>query len=269
MRIDINNLQVKNYKINATINDNEKIGVFARSKELVTEFLEKISGINKNGNTIFLDNKSIYDNKDYFSKRVYFDFSKKYLTTLRANKIETAFKNYKLNFNKENFEKIVNELNIRGETDITYKHQFTEIGNSLANLALLCSLDVENIIVNNSTANLRYDSDFEYFSNSLTGPSFNNVILGIDNLAKFKNKLDKIMIFTDFGEVVIVEASDSLICLAPEVEKEFLVRNKLFLGEKLIAINTNTKQQLKSFQASKFKYDLTNIYDVEKFIGEK
>lgn len=74
MNLEIKNLNIKNYNINLNIYANEKIGVYGRDKAIIKEFLELISGINNNKGTIFIDGVNVFDNKNYFSKRVFFDF---------------------------------------------------------------------------------------------------------------------------------------------------------------------------------------------------
>lgn len=268
MILEIKGLKLHNYEINMTVFDNEKLGVYSRNKQIRSDFLEILSGINKNNETIFVDDKNIFDNTDYFSKRVYFDLSKKYLTTLRVSKIEDALKNYKLEFDKDKFIGICRELNIRGETDITYKYEFTDVGNSFVNLAFIASLNKKNIIVNNPTANLRFKSDFDYFVNLLTSSNFDNVILGMDNLEYFKNKLNRVVIFSDYDEVLIMHNSDTLIAFDGDIDKYFLIKNKVFKGEKLIALNNYTKEELRVYQKSKVNFEIISIYDIDKYLGE-
>lgn len=268
MKIEIRNLKLKNYKINMTIFDNEKIGVYSRGKQVVSDFLELISGINNNRDTIFVGDDNIFDNKEYLSKRVFFDFSRRYLTTLRVNKIEDSLKTYDFSFDKDRFIKICKELNIRGETDITYRYEFTEIGNSFVNLALVSSLNQENIIINNPTASLRYKSDYDYFVKLLTSSTFKNIILGLDNVLEFKNKLNRIIIFGDFGEVYILDNNSSLIVFDKDIDKHFLIKNIVFKANKIIALNSYTKEELKNFQKMKVNYEIISIYDFEKYLGE-
>lgn len=268
MKLEIKNLKLQEYNINITFYDNEKIGVFGRNKQFISDFLELLSGINKNNETIFVDNENAFDNNDYFSKRLFFDFSKKYLTTLRVNKIEDALKNYKFVFDKDRFVRICKELNIRGETDITYRYEFTNIGNSFVNLALMCSLNKENIIVNNPTINLNLKSDFDYFASSLTSLNFKNVILGLDNLASFKGKLDRVMFFNDFNEIIIMHNNDTFIVFDKDIDQYFLIKNKVYKGEKIIALNHYTKEELKLWQKQKVNYEIISIYDIEKYLGE-
>lgn len=268
MKFEINNLKLNNYVLDMKIYENEKIGFYCKDKLIITDLLELMAGINMNNNTISVNDSNAYDNIEYFSNRLYFDFSKKYLTTLRVNKIEDALKDYNLKFDKDKFVKICKELNIRGETDITYRYEFTDIGNSFVNLALLCSLDKKNIIVNNPLANLHLKSDFNYFADYLTSNDFQNVILGLDNLSSFKGKLDRVVFFSDYNEVIIMHNNDNFIVFDKDVDKYFLIKNKVYKGKNIVALNLYTKDQLKLWQKQKVNYEIVSIYDIEKYLGE-
>lgn len=268
MNLEIKNLNIKNYNINLNIYANEKIGVYGRDKAIIKEFLELISGINNNKGTIFIDGVNVFDNKNYFSKRVFFDFKRNYLTTLKINKIKDALLEYDIFFDNEKFVQICKELNVRGETDITYRYEFSPVGNTFVNLALCLSINKENIIINNPLANLKLQSDFAYFAKKLTEANYHNVILGLDNIACFNGQLNRILFFTDFGEVVSVHNNDTLIVFEKDIDKYYLIKNKLYKGEYLIALNNYSKEDLKLWQKQKVKYEIISVYDIEKYIGE-
>lgn len=266
MILEIKGLKLNDLEINLTLLEKQRIGIFGRNKELIKNFLELLSGINNNHNTIFIDQNNIFENKEYLNSRVFFDFSKKYLTTLRVNKIEEVLKSYNLDFNKDMFIKICKELNIRGETDISYKYEFSNTGNTFVNLALICSVYKKNIIINNPTINLNLDMDIEYFVNKLTSLEFDRVILGLNRLSHFKNKLDKIVLFTDFDSYYEVRSTDSLIIFDKDIDKHFLIKNKLFKENYLIALNHYNKDDLLNLKKMKVKYEIANIYDLEKYL---
>lgn len=269
MRIDIKGLKLANIDINLNIQENKKLGVFSNDKNLVITFLELVSGINKNHNTIFANDINVFDNKVYFENRIYFDFKNRYLTTLRVKKIHEVLKSYNLDFNSDKFIEICKELNVRGETDISYKYEFTKTGNTFVNLAMLCSVERKNIIINNPTINLNLDSDIEYFKKKLTSHEFNTVILGLNNVSHFKNSLDQIVLFSDFGSMYVVDNNDSLIVFDSNIDKHFLIKDKLFKGKYFIALNTYTKEELKNFQKMKVKYEIINVYDFDKYLGDE
>lgn len=266
MILEIKGLKLNDLEINLTFLETQRIGLFGKNKELIKNFLELLSGINNNHNTIYIDKDNIFENKEYLNSRVFFDFSKNYLTTLRVNKIEEVLKIYNLEFDKEKFINICKDLNVRGETDISYKYEFSKTGNTFVNLALLCSVNKKNIIVNNPTTNLNLDMDIEYFVNKLTSLEFNRVILGLNNLRHFKNKLDKIVLFTDFDSYYELRNSDSIIIFDKDIDKHFLIKNKLFKSNYLIALNNYSKDELANFKKMKVKYEIANIYDLEKYL---
>lgn len=268
MNLEIKNLNISNYNINLNIYTNEKVGIYCREKNIVTSFLELISGINNNKNTVFANDINVFNNKDYLLNRVFFDFKRKYLTTLRVNKIEEALKEYNIDFDKDKFVSICKELNVRGETDITYKYDFTPVGNTFVNLALILSMNKENIIINNPLTNLNLKSDQDYFVGKLTNSEFTSVVLGLDKIDCFKGKLNRIIFFTDYNEVVSVHNNDTLIVFNKDIDKYYLIKNKLFKGENLIALNTYSKEDLKLWQKQKVKFEIISIYEIEKYIGE-
>lgn len=268
MKIEIKNLKVNNYEVTLTINPNEKIGVFSKDKNTIITFFDLLSGCQYNNNAIMFDNNNIYDNKEYFTNRIYLNFEKKYLSTLKLNSITEQLKRYNLDFNKDEFIKICKDLNVKGETDITYKYEFTKTGNTFVNFAFLCSVNKKNIIINNPTYNLSLVNDLKYISSKLTSEEFNNVILGLDNISAFKNRLDKIVLFSDYNEILVLDNNSKLIVFDADIEKYFLIKNKIYKDKKIIAQNKYTKEELKYFQSQKIKFEQISIYDVRNYIGE-
>ena len=72
--LQIENLIMEDYTINLEIENGESVGVFARRKKTVSDFLKIASGINP-GKGCFHDGKEIYDNRKYFQNRIFMDFS--------------------------------------------------------------------------------------------------------------------------------------------------------------------------------------------------
>ena len=68
--ISIKDLTIQNYNINLEIDENAKLGIFARNTSLIKELLLIIAGINRSKNNCFFDDKEIYDNSEYFKKRI-------------------------------------------------------------------------------------------------------------------------------------------------------------------------------------------------------
>jgi len=267
--IEINDLKLDNYIINLNILNRQSIGVFSKDKMITKKFLDIISGINKNNKKCLYNEKDIFDNKEFFNSRILLDFSKKYLSTLKVNYLEERFSHkYGLRFDKEKFVKISKELDVRGETEITYVYKFSKTGNTFVNYALISSLDKSNIIVNNPTNGLNIAKDIKYITEGLTNKqSFNTVILGIDNLSLFNGLLDKILVFTQFDEAILFDSKDSLIVFRDDVGID--VKNKLFQGEYIVAINNYSKEEIRNFSKQNIEYKIISIYDIEKYIKIK
>ena len=270
MYLRINGLQLNDYIINQDFFNNEIAGIYGRDKKTIKQFLNVISGINKNKKTCFYNDEDIFDNEEYFNNRLYFDFTKKYLSTLRVNYIDERLKQkYNLAFNKETFINTSKDLDVRGETEITYTYKFTPTGNTFVNYSLTKSLDKNNLIINNPTINLRMEDDLDYITTGLTNKNdYNSVILGLDNLKAFSKKLDKIIFFTDFKTIITATNNDTAIVF--NQSSFFLISNedKIFGGEKIVCLNKYTKEELKSFTKSKIDYKVISIYDVEQYMGE-
>lgn len=270
MYLQINGLQFNDYLINQDFFNNEIIGIYGRNKKTLIQFLNVISGINKNNKTCFYNNKDIFDNEEYFNNRLYFDFSKKYLSTLRVNYIEERIKQkYNLTFDKETFINISKDLDVRGETEITYTYKFTPTGNTFVNYSLIKSLDKNNIIINNPTINLKMEDDLNYITSGLTNKKYyNSVILGLDNLKVFYKKLDKIIFFTDFKTIITATNNDTAIIFNQSSFDLIRDEDKIFGGDKIICLNKYTKEELKQLTKSKIDYKVISIYDVEQYMGE-
>jgi hypothetical protein len=266
--ITIKDLKIQNYTVNCEIPDKEFIGVYAKDKKLVRSFLDIMSGIAKNRNTCFFQGKDLYDNADYFRNRLYLNYTKNYLSTLNASFIEERMR-YRFNkpFNKEKFQKIIRELNVRGETEISYLYRFTPAGNTLVNYALTKALEPINIIICNPTAELRLDADIRAIANGLTDRSeYGSVILGLDRLYPFAWRLNKLLVFTDFEKAVVLDSTQSLIVFK---EEYFPIEDKIFWGNYIIAINRYNRDELKSFSKQKFEHQVISVFEMDNYLKEK
>lgn len=266
--ITIKELKIENYTVNCEFSDEEVIGVYAKDKKLVRSFLDVVSGIAKNKNTCFFQGKDLYDNAEYFRNRLYLDYTRNYLSTLNASFIEERMR-YRFNkpFNRDLFQKIVRELNIRGETEISYIYRFTPAGNTLVNYALTKALEPSNIIIGNPTVELRLDADARAIADGLTDRTeYGSVILGLDRLYPFVRRLNKILVFTDFQTAVVLDGMQSLIVFK---EEYFPMDNKIFQGDYIIAINTYSRDELKSFSKQKFEHQLISVYEMDNYLKEK
>ncbi|MGB4695617.1 MAG: hypothetical protein WBH29_04315 [Bacilli bacterium] len=259
--LQIENLIMEDYTINLEIENGESVGVFARRKKTVFDFLKIASGINP-GKGCFHDGKEIYDNRKYFQNRIFMDFSHTYLTTLRISAISETLRNkYGLSFNKEKFVRIGKDLNIRGETMIGEQYKFTPAGNTFVNYALAQALEKPNIVILNPTHGLNLPEDIDLISRGITaGGAFNTALIGIDRLKAFRGRLHKILLFSDFGTAHVLGAGERLIVFPKEFEPE----HPLFLGsEKVIALAGYERDELRKLHKNKIYHELISVYDIE------
>lgn len=262
--IEVKNLNFNNNLVNLTINDKEVIGIFGENQRAINEFLLIISGINKNNNTCFYNGENIFDNSHYFKQRIFLDFKKIYTNTLNKEFIEENFNNrFGLSFDTKRFKELIKELKIRKETEIDVYYTFTQQGNTLVNFSLIESLNVSNIIISHPTNYL--DSERATFiSNALTNKNkYNCVILNLDRLDFFKNKLDYLLLFTKEGNIIKVNNDDHLLV----IEDNIYLHNRLIRGKGNLVISYHdyNKDELKKFDKLKIKYKVISLYDIDKY----
>lgn len=263
VHLQINNLRIGNYQLTADFFKREVVGIFSRKPAMRLELLKILAGINRNQNTCHYEENDIFDNPEYFRSRVYLDYSHNYLSTLRTANIEQSLKlKYNLRFNKEKFVRIAQELNVRGETEITHTYKFTPAGNTFVNYALTAALEKPHLIVNNPTINLNLDPDIRYIVKALTDTeNYESVLLGLDSLRNFRDKLHKLLIFTDYDQAYLTSCS-SVIVSKQELPTEY----KLFRGKNFLCLNLFSKDELKTFKKNKIEYGIISIYDLEDYL---
>lgn len=260
----LENMEFKDYRLNLVIENKEVVGVYSRNKKLVSEFLRVISGINKTKSCLY-QGKEVFDNREYFQNRISLDYAHTYLSTLRIANIEEALKSkYSLSFNKEKFIKIGRELDIRGETEITFQYKFSPAGNTFVNYALTVALEKPNVIIENPTYGLNLAEDIEYIVSGITDKSvFNTAIIELDRLRLFKNRLQKILIFSDFNKAYFLDPKTQLVIIPEDIE----IDEPLYTTEEgVIGILTYTKGELKILQKNKIDYRIISIYDLEEYL---
>lgn len=268
MRLDIENLKFNNTEVNLTILSGDKIGVYSRNKKLVKDFLELLSGIRENGRKILYAGNTVFDNSDYFKNRIYLDFENNYFQTLDAFKIKRKLKRFNINFDIDNFNNLLKELNIRRETSISFKYSFSKIGNTYVNFAFSTSLDKAYLIVNNPTINLKEEQDLSFISEKLINSNYSNLILGLDKIGPFKDKLDKVIMFCMSGNIHILNSKDTIVVFSEDISNDFLIKNIICKEKNIVAINNFSKEQFKEFNKAKIKYKIISIYEIDKYIGE-
>lgn len=267
--IEIKKLKIKDYLIeDIEIIKGEKIGVFAREAEVRDKFLLSLAGINRNYDNCFFKKENLYDNKAYFQNRIYLDCQEKYLETLNFSKIADIINTkFKMKIDRAYLAKYIDALKIRGECEITstYKYIFTYIGNTLINLGLAFSTG-KNLIINNPTIHIdeEHKSDEEYIYNELKNYT-KLIVLGINNLIQLKDLLNRVILFTDFNEVIVFNPKKDNLYIIDNCN----IANELYVfkckDERLI-IKEPPQETLKRLRRQKLNLKRISIYEIEKYL---
>lgn len=262
-------MEIKNFKIGAEsisleIKAGMTVGVYSRNKPAVLAFLEQISGINQNGGTCFWDGKDLFDDPAYFQSRIFLDFSEPCPSTLRAGYLKERLEsNYGLDFDSEKFAKLTKDLSIRQELLIDYRYHFTEMGNTLANFAMMASLNKPNLIINNPTVGVTKTQTAEFIVNELCDhQKYQTVILGLDNLKLFQNRLDKLILIGDEHAFVLDPKTEGLVAFRSNSEK---FRNRICSGAITVTLDGYSKEELKYFEKQQIEYQKISVFDLEVF----
>ena len=201
--IDINNLQLNNYKLSFQMEKGFIYGIYGKRHDDISELLKKISGINPNNQTCLKNDKDIFDNKDYFKERIYLDLSKKMVETLNDKTIKENLKSrYNAVFNEKEYKRLVNLLNIRSEITIKQNYSFTDLGNNLTSFAIYSSLDYDVSFIDNPLYYLsKYDNRREIIVKELTNKRKHNlVMLDASSIEDFQDVLDYVVLFGDYED---------------------------------------------------------------------
>jgi hypothetical protein len=263
----IQNLQLQNYQINIDIDNNEIIGVLGQNKLVVEEFLLTLAGINKSKDNCFFEDIDIYDNSYYFSKRIYLNCFHDNVGTLKAEKIADAIATvYHKDVNIEALKNHIKNLSIHGECEITltYEYKFTDMGNSLINMALALSID-DNLIINNPTIHITKKADIDYLKLHIQKHK-GFKILGLDNLLGLMDIVERVLVFTDYDEVIIINPNKIDLYLIEDCLD--IKPYRLFKGYGNRVITTDIpKEILKKCDRNRIKYTKVNVNEIEKYIS--
>ena len=263
--LQIKDLQIKNYKINLDIENKEVVGIYSKDQSIIKEFLDMISGINPTNKSCLYKDKDVFNNLEYFQERIYLDFSKKYLSTLKLKYLEERLKSkYNFIFNKDKFIKICKDLDVRGETEITHVYKFSLAGNIFVNFALVSSINRANLIIQNPTKNLNMMTDIQYITEKLAKKDvFNTVILGLDNLRAFSYLLDKLVLFSSDNVHVIDPLTENLIVFK---KPNPYLKNIIYNEPNIITLNSYSKEDYKNFSKDKIDFKKISVYDLESYL---
>ena len=268
--ISIRNLQFKNMEITVSLNKKEIFAVYSRDPKKSEEFFLLINGINPNNGTCLYENKDIFDNEDFFKQRIYLDFKETYFKTMNIKVIEETLANkYNISFNPKIFNTYVQTMGIRMETIVDTDYIFTECGNSMINFAFLKALNKPFVTINNPTIYLQSIKILELVIQSLTYKgNYEGIILGLDKIKRFKDKLDRVLIFTEYETYVIID---------PRKDSFLLIEDNIYLHDKLFRINESnmviclnkySKEEIKKFNNFKIKHEKFSFYELEDYFGD-
>jgi ABC-type multidrug transport system ATPase subunit len=262
--LEIKNLKLGADKISLSIKPGMIVGVYSRNKPAVLLFLEQVSGINENGGTCFWDDKDLFDDPAYFRSRIFLDFSQPCPSTLRAGYLKERLEsNYGLNFDSEKFAKLVRDLNIRQELLIDYRYHFSEMGNTLTNFAMMASLDKPNLIINNPTTGVTKNTAAEIIINELCDrQKYQTVILGLDNLKVFQNRLDLLILIGEEHSFVLDPKTDGLMAFRSNSER---FKNRICSGAITVTMDGYSKEELKYFEKQQIEFQKISAFDLEVF----
>ena len=253
--IDINNLQLNNYKLSFQMEKGFIYGIYGKRHDDISELLKKISGINPNNQTCLKNDKDIFDNKDYFRERIYLDLSKKMVETLNDKTIKENLKSrYNAVFNEKEYKRLVNLLNIRSEITIKQNYSFTDLGNNLTSFAIYSSLDYDVSFIDNPLYYLpKYDNRREIIVKELTNKRKHNlVMLDASSIEDFQDVLDYVVLFGDYEEAFLINPKEDKFIICDDY---LTLKKRLFKKDNMVIIlNDMNKEEYKSFKKEIKKY---------------
>ena len=261
--IKITDLLIESYKINLEFT-NSIYGIFSRDKKMINHLLLCIAGISKSDGACTYNENYVYDLDSYFKERIYIDFQNEYFETTQAFKIIKGVKQ-KYNLEVDNVE-LVNhfkKLNVRGECEITSKYNLTNTGINLVNAAF-CLATKQHLLINNPTIYLNKQNDITYIFNEFLKKK-RMVILGLDSLQKPKGFLEKIVIFSDYSDVIVFDANAYVYVIDNTYN---LSCTKLFVSKDGLRqiVYGLSKEEFKACEKYKMNPKKVLLYDIEAYL---
>ena len=265
--LEINDLIIDKYKIDLKINKSDFVGFIGKSEKIKELFLF-ISGINPNNQKILHEGKDVYENNDYFKKRVLIDFRRRYISTLRKDIIKEAFNNkFDIDIDTETFMKKVNNMALRKEAIFNIRYNFTPYGNTILNYCLISSINIKNIMVLNPFYKVENNNVKKEIVKSLGNKKKISTLLIEANDLKYFNNLDYFVLLTDDNIKIIDKNSEVIIFYEKGKYHDLIYKGKDYY----LCLNTYSKDELKDLSKSKYKKTTLNDYfkHVEDEIDEK
>lgn len=274
--IKIDNLVLnEQYQINQEILNDEIIFYYSRDNELIKRLFLLISGINK-VDGIYYNGISCYDNKEYFDKRIYLSLNDSLIKTIYPKKISLSLKNFNLRCNQEKLAHVIDTLNIREECMMSSDDPFTLAGNTLINYALLESIDKEILLINNPTIHLTQAKQIDFITTNITTNTKQIKLIGLNNIKHFKEKINQIIVFNDYGRTLKFNPRNVQIGLINGDARGILeiihdyqslfytYKNDQF--ELLFLYNNLDNDQIKELSKSNYKIKKVDFYNIEDYL---
>lgn len=255
------------YDINLELENNTIYLVFSRNKEYTFRFITSISGINYHSGKCLYNENDIFDNKDYFQKRLLIDFNKKYIKTLNWKIVNDSFSTFSyIKFNSDTFKKSINEVDLRREVLIKDEYNFSDLGIKLCAYCLIKSLNYENLLVLNPYTKGKREVITNVISEITDRSKYNTSIIENNNLSILSQYVDKIIVLTDYNDAKVISRNDSfLIC-----NDNIYLRNKIFREDSIVvSINDYTKEELKNLNKCKLKFKIITFKELIEYLGDK
>lgn len=253
----------QNYVMNFTFDTYSKIGVFARNKQITSDFLLAISGISRSKGLIFED-KNLYDNEQYFAKRIYVDCKLDYFATLKPNLINQNLKNdFHKHLDEEKLKKMIKDLRVRQECLVRDEVVFNPRGRTLMTLATVLASDYY-LLIDNIFHELDEVLSKDFVEKFSLYPQ--SVIFAMENLALWKNKVSQILIFGDFNNYFFVDPKNTIPFLHDKTD--LFIENRLFSDlekNKELSINLS-KEMRQTMERKKIRLQKVDFYEIQKYL---
>lgn len=269
MNLEIKNVIIKGkiksyYKLSLNVNENKIIGVLSNDEAAINDFFLKVSGINNIEGDILFRGYPVFENEEYFNNRLLIDYNKNYITTLDKGYLEKYFKDYfDLEIDLPVFDRINRELRLRNEYLIKDRYIFTKRGLNIVNYSLTKSINKSINLIKNTIANCSKEEREAIFLGLTNKEVFNVNFLDLQNSLLFHPNIDKYIVFTNGGEVVILTNDDEIYIVGGEIVNS-LIYNK---AHDVSIINYEyTKEEIKVMKKKKMMVRKIKLIDVERYL---
>lgn len=282
---------VGRYDVNISLENNMTYCLASREKDISYQrrFLVSISGVNPNSGICLYEDNNIFDNKKYFSGRVFLDFSRNNIFSLTNIYVKRLMKErYNIDIDENRFKEGITETDLRSEVTIKDEYKFSKYGVNAGSYVLLKSMNVKNIIIDNPFIYL--DDSFNKDTNKKSNidilgykknkcrnliikeifnkEKYNNVIIGDCKYLDLINHVDRYIVFGDYNNVFISNPKEDTYLL---IDDNIYLKDRIFklddIGSKVITENKYTKEELKNFSKCNLKYKVLGFQEMAMMVG--